>query len=772
MNTANRINIVKKDISELHRDMFRRKIIARSLCDEAVEQIHAIEKKIKDSSDISNIIIVSLEKYKEKIRNEIQDELKQKQKELWKNKEKQLEKLAAMFRENHKKIEIEEISQKERLEKEKKESIKEVEEEYNIKAYFLNPFNDPENYIKEIAFEKGIEIGDKNDFDMQLGSKLNDYELNLKIIEEEKNKRIKEIEEHFEKKAKNLEIAFEKFNKKVVDKEIELIRKVVSDYNSSINRLEKEYNEKIENKISEIDKVINSIREKSNANFEILNSEKMKIKKEYEAKLRSLMKSEIPEEFLYKYICCKIETKKIASLTPTNIEMTSQTEKQADDNKDKLTDNSKDENKEEVKSSEVQEFSESKSEVKNKSQSLVEELKIVPNTQNQTHAIFWSYDQEIKKKWNQRIAKISRWIRVTVFSTIAGVLLTQGPLYYLDRRITFKSNVIDEHSEIVIKYADILRKSFLLKREIQKTLDEVRANKKERENKKAVSTESNSIKTDMINETDRNISVSIKEKNLSFNPLSEIDEYDAAKLNLNEQIRIYMSRIEKITRKEEKLLKNINYIASIASKKNLSPYKLNQIASLVRAAYSGVINEKELTDWINYVLIAEEWEIRALNGEFVYKPERKRDLEKTIIELKKRIKNQINTTNESNISEKQVEGKNETQKDAIKMSEEDKVKSDIQFTEEEIPKDAIIQPVIVTDLTNEKETSVTVISDQEELNKIQQNSENIVSDNAVSEAIIKVEELTNHIVMCGDVAKVILAPRDIVIEDDDPDICN
>jgi len=764
LNNGTQIKIVKRDISELHRDMFRRKTIAKCLCEEAAEQLKTIDEKNKENSETISIVICALEKYKDQAKIEIENEKKQKQKELWENKEKQLEKFAVMFRENHAKIEAEVIKQKEKLEKERQQRIKEAEEEYQVKSYLLNPLNDPENYITEIAFEKGIVLGDKNDFDIKLGSELKDYHKNLKIVDEEKKKRISDAEKDFIQKTEKLEMDIKNFKKEVVQKEIELIRRVVSDYKSSLQKLEKEYNEKTENKISDINKTIDSLREKINTNLGILNSEKMKIQKEYKAKLESLTQPDIPLEFLSKYIYCKIETKKVASIAPSiNSEQAGQAEKKVDEEKNKPKEDNKDEKMGEVKTAAGS--SEKKGEEKNESQSVVKNSENVTNLQNQVNGLSWSYDQELKEKWKQRFARISRWIKIVVVSTITGTLLTQGPIYYLNKRMNLISNEIQKNSEIVAEFTDVVKKSIRLKKEMTATLEEIR---KEREKKKKDSSNAFKAGTTMSSS-----SIETKYK-LLFNPLSEIEEDEAAKFNLNEQIGIYKLRISKITSEDKKLLKSID---SLVSEQRLSSYKLNQIASLIRATYSGVISNEELKDWINYVIKAKEWEIRALNKEFVNNQSNKQDLEKTIKQMKEMQRRQSlqeqNKNNES-IGINQTEKKGDVGDKAVddKKENKDENKSNgIQFKEEEIPPEAVIKPVEVKDLLTE---SAATEKKQKEIDETEKSNNN--DANSVNQPIIKPEEtakiMTNHIVICGDEAKVVAAPQDAVLNDNDPDLCN
>jgi len=758
LNNGTQIKIVKRDISELHRDMFRRKTIAKCLCEEAAEQLKAIDEKNKENSETISIVIGALEKYKDQAKIEIENEKKQKQKELWENKEKQLEKFAAMFRENHAKIEAEIIKQKEKLEKERQQRIKEAEEEYQIKSYLLNPLNDPENYITEIALEKGIVLSDKNNFDIKLGSDLNDYHNNLKIIDEEKKKRVSEAEKDFTQKTEKLEMNIRNFKKEVIQKEIELVRRIVSDYKTSLQKLEKEYNEKTEKKISDINKTIDSLREKVNTNLGILNSEKMRIQNEYKAKLEFLMQPDIPEEFLSKYIYCKIETKKVISIAPsTSSEQVGQAEKKEEVEKNKSKEGNKDEKMDEVKT--AGRSSEKKGEEKNESQFAVKHSESVPNSQDQVNSMSWSCDQELKEKRKQRFAKISRWIKIVVVSTITGALLTQGPIYFLNERMKLISNEIQKNSEIVTEFSDVVKKSFHLKKEIIETLEKIRKDREEREKKKKDSSNASKSGT-------RISSSSIEAKyKLSFNPLSEIEEYEAAKFNLNEQVEIYKSRIGKMTREDKKLLKSID---SLISQHSFSSYKLNQMASLIRATYSGVISKKELMDWIGYVSKVQEWEIRAFNGEFVYNSNVNHDLEKTILQMKKSIERQ--NSNES-IGINQTEKKEDVGDKAVDDKKENKNEdksNGIQFKEEKIPPEAVIKPVEVKDLPTENAAT--------EQKGIEENEKRDNNANSVNQPIIKPEEtakiMTNHIVICGDEAKVVAAPQDAVLNDNDPDLCN
>jgi hypothetical protein len=756
LNNGTQIKIVKRDISELHRDMFRRKTIAKCLCEEATEQLKAIDEKYKEDLETISFVISALERYKDQFKIEIENEKKQKQKELWENKDKQLEKFASMFRENHAKIEAEVIKQKEKLEKERQQRIKEAEQEYQIKSYLLNPLNDPENYITEIALEKGIILSDKNNFDMKLGSKLHDYYKNLQILEEEKKRRISDVEKDFTQKIENLEMSIRNFKEEVVQKEIEIIRRVVSSYKSSLQKLEKEYDEKTEAKISDINKTIDSLREKLNANLGILNSEKMRIQNEYKAKLESLMQPDIPEEFLSKYIYCKIETKKVISISPsTSSEQAGQAEKKVDEEKNKP----KYEKMEEVKTAAGP--SEKKGEEKNESQFAVKNSESVPNPQVQVNGLSWSYDQELKEKRKQRFAKILRWIKIVVVSTVTGALLTQGPIYFLNERMKLISNEIQKNSEIVAEFSDVVKKSFHLKKEITATLEKIRKDREEREKKKKDSSNASKSRT-------RISSSSIEAKyKLPFNPLSEIEEYEAAKFNLNEQIGIYKSRIGKMTREDKKLLKSID---SLVSQQNLSSYKLNQIASLIRATYSGVISKKELMDWIGYVYKAQEWEIRALNKDFVNNQSNKQDLEKTIKQMKEMQRRQ--SLQEKNKNNESI-GTNQIEKNGDVMNKEsdnkkentDKDKSDKpQVKEEELPKE-VIQLVEVRDLLTDE---ADVEEKQKEIDKAENNNSDT---NSVNQPIIKIEEMTKHIIMCGEEAKVVLAPSGTVLNDNDPDLC-
>jgi hypothetical protein len=760
LNNGNQIKLVKIDISELHCDTFRRKTIAKYLCEEATEQLKASDEKYKEDLETINMVISALEKYKDQVKIEIENEKKQKEKELWENKEKQLEKFAAMFRENHAIIEAEIIKQKENLENERQQRINEVEQEYQIKSYLLNPLNDPENYITEIGLEKGIISGDKNDFDMKLGSKVYDYYKNLQILEEEKKRRISDVEKDFTQKIENLEMSIRDFKEEVVQKEIEVIRRVVSSYKSSLKNLEKEYGEKSERKISDINKTIDSLKEKLNANLGILNSEKMRIQNEYKAKLESLMQPDIPKEFLSKYIYCKIETKKVISIAPsTSSEQVGQAEKKEEVEKNKSKEDNKDEKMDGVKI--AGRSSEKKREEKNESQFAVKHSESVPNSQDQVNSMSWSYDQELKEKRKQRFARISRWIKIVVVSTITGAVLTHGPIYFLNERMKLISNEIQKNSEIVTEFSDVVKKSFHLKKEITATLEKIRKDREEKEKKKKNLSNASKSGTRISSS-----SIEVKYK-LSFNPLSEIEEYEAAKFNLNEQIGIYKSRIGKMAREDKKLLKSID---SLVSQHSFSSYKLNQIASLIRATYSGVISKKELMDWIDYVSKAQEREIRALNKDFVNNQNNKQDLEKTIKQMKEMQRRQSiqeqNKNSESigiNQAEKKGDAMNKEPDNKKENTDKDKLDK-LQFKEEEIPKEAIQSVEVKNLLTSE----TRVEEKQKEIDKAENNNSDT---NSVNQPIIKIEEMTKHIIMCGEEAKVVVAPSGTVLNDNDPDLC-
>lgn len=712
-----KINV--KSLDEFKRDAFRRRVVASCLAEEYSTKTSEIKNNIETIEMNTDLIVSSLKNSKEYYKEWISKLGQSKIESANKERAKEIEKYLKIFEENHKKIDNEYEKQVKHLDELLKIKLKEIEERYEYYSYTLDPMNDPSYYLLETIKEKGIDpsfVAGNKDIDIELGSKLYEYTKKIKEYEMQRDQEKETAIRNFNKARNDLEMRFKEFRTKVEEKENLIIEKINENYDKKINEIESETLNSINSKIQSIDITIASIENKKESTVSKFDSEIVALKKEFKAKIESLMQplSPIPDELLSKYIYCKIEIKKPEIKVEQKVE--------------------------EVKEEEKKDTAENKDAAKELEDAKIAASQPQPTPTSENKARYWNADDEKRKKFKERFNAFCRYVRTVFYATTLSSLF----ILILKDRLNTPTDVNMQSNRAITSISNTVKS---IEKEIQNENDkkEVKEEKRKGASNEEVSIPNESTKR---NKTDA-------EKNfdkLFISVEKQLDEYNAARFNFETQLELFESYAKEIKpsfgevigisrgkkNAANELLQKLKRLGDGFSKE-----KMNLIADAL--ANARLYDISELGRYVDQIIRKDDDQLFGVDptGKFVL-----------------RIRSPKPIYNPQEMQHKTIQSmKAEEQNQAAIDMSSDTIKSEIEQT---VPKDNTENDINKIDNIDNQNVpnNDPEANDGENIDKVNSNND-----------VLSFEELTDAIIMCGNKAVVIKTSPGYIPNDDDPNIC-